>query len=83
MTLLTYGINHAGLSCEGLFCCCVVEHMEGHNTIPSRPDIKDVSQLGGLLNQEKRYILVECTSYFVTESASAHVPFFCLVSDIH
>ena len=69
MTPLTYGINHAGLSCEGLLCRRVVEHVEGDNTIPSRPDIKDVSQLGGLLKQEKRNIMVECTSYLMTESA--------------
>ena len=35
MTPLTYGINHAGLSCEGLLCRRVVEHVEGDNTIPS------------------------------------------------
>ena len=31
---LTYGINHAGLSCEGLLSRSVVEHVEGDNTIP-------------------------------------------------
>ena len=51
---LTYGINHAGLPCEGFLCRGVVEHVEGDNTIPCRPDIQDVSQLGGLLNREER-----------------------------
>jgi len=43
---LTYGINHAGLSCEGLLCCGVVEHMEGDHTTPCCPDVHDATKFG-------------------------------------
>lgn len=52
---LTYGINHAGLSCEGLLCCGVVKHMEGDYTTPCCPDVHDATKFGRTLRVKVEY----------------------------